>query len=267
MSESTLTQSLKDLYGAVGRFLGYGRGELNNDTMWSQAQKADVEEVIKSGYRQFLFPPPAGGSGSSYDWSFLQPTATLTLASGSQTIQLPDDFGEPQGPVTMTSAASTIPWQIPIRGEGVIRQMFQQLPDATGRPEMIAFQPIKGTQPTHGQRYQAYVFPAADGDYQITLRYYVLADALKESLPFAYGGMAHSETIREACLMAAEQFLDDTAGVHTMKFQERLAASISLDRRMKPEVIGYNGDRSDMREWGRLRQHGLSPITFDGVQY
>ncbi len=141
-------------------------------------------------------------------------------------------------------------------------------PERVGRPELAALQPLKGTGHNKGQRFQLYVWPTADADYGLSFTYYVNPDALTDSFPHHMGGMAHGETVLESCLAVAEQRLDDKSNVHSMKFRERLAASVSLDRRSKPQSLGYNRDRSDLRELNRypLRPWGsLSVATIGGV--
>lgn len=265
--ESTLTLSYADLLGDVGLFLGYGRGATFGDPAWSSQQQAVIDSSVKSGLRQFYFPPPMEGTSSSYDWSFLKPTASANLASGASTVPLPDDFGGFEGSITISSTSTQLLWPIELVSEGRIRQMYSVTPTTSGRPLYASLQPLKGTTATQGQRFQLYLFPLSDASYTIQFQYYVLADALTAAFPYVYGGMAHAETVREACLMAAEQFLDDSSTVHAMKFQERLAASISLDRRNKPQKLGYNADYSDRPALTRGDLHGWNLVTVYGQQF
>lgn len=263
--ESTLSLKLSDLTGAVGFHLGHGLGADNGDTAWTATQTYAINSCIKSGLRQFYFPAPI--NGVSYDWSFLRPIATLTLASGGSVVVLPDDFGGIEGQVTLLSTSSQASWPIDVVGEGKIRESFSVLPDATGRPLMTSIVPLKGTGATQGQRYQMTVYPTADQDYRLQFEYYVLADYLTGALPYALGGMAHAETILESCLAIAEERIDDASAVHSQKFQERLAASIATDRRCKPQKLGYNGDDSDARNISRRDLYEYSRITYAGQQY
>ena len=80
MSESTLTLSLPDLQAEVGYMLGYTRGP------WSDANNvADIASVIRSGYRQFLIPPPLKPNMRPHEWSFMRPTTTLTTVASYST--------------------------------------------------------------------------------------------------------------------------------------------------------------------------------------
>ncbi len=122
---------------------------------------------------------------------------------------------------------------------------------------------MKGTTLQESQRYRLEVWPEADADYTLSVPMAVLLDALSGSRPYAYGGQPHSETILESCLSIAEQRGNDQMGVHTQKYQERLAASIAYDQRLKPSDLGYNGDGP---HYERDRRDGIS-VTFDGVLY
>ena len=249
----------------MGLFLGHGRGAEFGDRAWSSQEEATIESCVRSGLRQFYFPPAVDG-GSSYDWSFLKPTAALTFPEGQNILALPDDFGGLEGRITLSTTNSQLSWPIPFVGEGKVREMFSAFPDATGRPEWASLQPLKGTAAQRGQRWQLYIYPTADQDYTLEFTYYVLPDCLSGSYPHTYGGMPHAETILESCLAIAEQRVDDSSAVHSMKFQERLQASVSHDRRLKPQLLGYNGDRSDGRRWlGRRDLHWQSSVTFNGV--
>jgi hypothetical protein len=97
--------------------------------------------------------------------------------------------------------------------------------------------------------------------------YYVLPAMLTSGVPYPYGGATHAETILESCLAVAEQRLDDSAAVHSSKYRMCLEASVMADRRHRPQLLGYNGDRSDGR--GRLtpRDRYENGVTYNGVQF
>lgn len=266
--ESTLSLKKSHFEGEVGLFLGYGRGTANGDEAWDTLTEATIKSIVNSGYRQFIFPPAIDGNQSPYDWSFLKPEKSLTLASGSRTLALPDDCGAGiEGNITVSSSDSSCYQDVCIVNEGVIRMMFADAPDSTGYPQYAAIRPTKGTAQNHGQTFELYIYPEADADYTLTFTYYVIPDALTDNYPYCYGGAAHAETILESCLAIAEERLDDQhGGVHGRKFRERLIASIGLDRRMKPQKLGYNGDRTEKRY--RRERHGwIDAVTFGGVEY
>lgn len=264
--ESTLSLKKEELTSQVGFHLGFGRGAVHGDPAYTDQQDADITAVINSGVRQFLFPPPIEGEEGAYDWSFLKPITTLVFPQGESVVPLPDDFGGPEGEITVLSTNSSVTWPIAFTSEGQIRLRYSQVPNSSGRPIMAALQPIKGTSALAGQRFQLYLFPLADQDYNLQFQYYVLPDALTNAFPYTYGGAAHAETILESCLSIAEQRLDDGMTVHTQKFKERLMASISLDRRNKPQNLGYNRDLSDRPGFNRRDMHYLdNPVRVYGA--
>lgn len=263
--ESTLSLAFADLEGEVGLFLGYGRGAAFDDPAWSTPQQNAIDSCVKSGLRQFYFPTAVEG-GSPYDWSFLKPVATLSLAGAANVLPLPDDYGSFEGQITISTSGGNQYWPVALVGIGQVYAAQARQPTTTGRPEICCEEPIKGTTPQAGQRFQLRFWPTADTAYTLQFQYYLLPEALSGASPFTYGGMAHAETILESCLAIAEQRLDDSSTVHSMKFAERLLASIGVDRRSKPQTLGQNLDRSDWIHRG-YRDRQFNGITYKGVSY
>lgn len=267
MAESTLSIAWRELQARVGSFLGWGRGAYYNDQAWNDYQQFELDGIVASGLRAFYFPKPTEDSpGVSYDWTFLKPVATLALASGASVMALPDDFGGCEGQVTINTTSSTAqPWMIEWRNEAAIRQLFSVTPAMTGPPMYVATAPLKGTGPTQSNRWQMIFFPLSDQAYNVQFQYYINPDYLSVPFPYAYGGAPHAETILESCLAVAEQRLDDSMGVHAMNFQERLSASVSMDRRNKAQKLGPNLDRSDyMDRRDRVNVHWYAPAATYG---
>jgi hypothetical protein len=224
--------------------LGFGRGADFGETTWTTAQRNIIDEHVKTGLRRFYFPSLTMNSPSSYAWTFLKPTAEILMSEGVETVALPDDFNGFDSSITVTQDQGACFDPIWPTGIGRIDELYSRSPDATGRPQVVAVVPIKGTSTLAGQRYELKVFPKPDGEYTLTGRYVILPNCLSGTMPYCYGGAAHADTIRESCLAAAEKDSDDMSGLHEMQFQQRLAASISIDRRMQAQVLGYNGDKS-----------------------
>lgn len=259
--ESTLSLQFNDLLGEVGINLGYGRGAAFGDPTWDTRQAASLDSIVRSGLRQFYYPP------IPYDWSFLRPAATAVFSQGNSTVRLPDDYGGLEGQITLSTTSSQ-PWRIEWTNPGVIQQQYAMFSSRTGPPMLAAELPLKGTTGVSGQRFELLLFPLADQNYTLQFTYYVNPDYLSGAFPYAYGGSQHAETILESCLAIAEQRLDDILdGPHSRKFQERLQASIAMDRKNKPQRLGYNADRSDRRDvFQQGDQHGWgAAATYNGA--
>lgn len=263
MAESTLALSYEDLRKEVGFYLGWQR----DPDGWNTKQIESIESCVRSGLRQFYFPPVLPGMAASHEWSFLRPSVALKVPSGSLEISLPDDFGFIDGPITYGGSDTAIPSTIPVTGGGQILARRSENPSMTGRPIMAAVVPNREAMPTRGPRAKLAVWPIPGADYTFTFTYSVLPDALTDSRPYPYGGAAHAETILASCLSFAEQRLDNMMGVQKGAFLERLAASVAFDRRLKPAVLGYNGDGSDGAPMTRSDTHGFATVTVGGVTY
>jgi len=256
MAESSLSQGFPDFQSAVAFFLGYGVTSTN----WTAAQLAEINEIVNAGYRQFLFPPPLDG-GTAHDWSFLKPETTLTTTAALAYYTLPDDFGTILGDLTYGPNEY---WSVvKVIGEGAIRELMQRGINS-GRPMYASITPLAAAGTT-GQRFQINFWPVPTGVYHLTYRYIPNVAALASGVPYAWGGMPHSDTILQSCLAIAEQRRDDTLDLHTTKFKERLAASIAFDRRQTQANFGRNLDNSDSRDYPRPVR--IDSVTFNGGHY
>lgn len=259
--QSTLSAQFKDLTGDVGFFLGFGRGADNDDTEWTSSPKASIDRCVKGGLRKFYH--------CGYDWSFLKPVALLTLASGETTLIVPDDFGGFEGQLSIAPSDSETFCPIPLVGVGQVYNQQSLGGETTGAPEIACLEPLKGMGQGYGQRFQLRFWPTANQAYTIRAQYYINPDYLSGTKPYAYGGPQHAETILEACLSVAEKLLDDTASVHAAEFAALLQVSQDIDRRNKPQTLGYNRDNSDLvdRSYGRRHDRWPSQTTFNGIAY
>lgn len=234
MPESTLSQTFSELEAEAGYFLGYGRGAVYSESAWSDRQQKDVTDSVNDGIKWFYF--------CGYDWSFMRPIRQITLEEASSYARLPDDFGGIEGKVRLVDSDRTgIP--IEVTNEQTVAQCFFERPDQTGAPQKCAVRwlPAAGLK---GSRANLYFFPAADQSYTVEVQYYFLPEKLTTSFPYAHGGAVHSDTIKSAVLAAAEIRKDNMRGPMWENFQYRLNISQDLDRRNKPQTLGYNGDPS-----------------------
>jgi hypothetical protein len=269
VAESTLSLSLDDLKGEIGHFLGYGRGTVFGEPAWTTPQSNNITAVLKSGLSQFYTPPPTQPGQAPHTWSFLRPFATITLTSGESVVALPDDFGNFEGAIFITTEGTAyrrLP--LDVTNPARVQALHAAQPDTTGAPRIAATEAIKGSTATEGTRFNLYYWPTADQNYTLRAEYKYLPDMLTGLLPYPPGGSEHAETIKAACLASAELHLDDAKGPRWMFFMERLSASVAVDARRKTVTkIGYNADRSDGRGWfhgGNWRHLDNPPVTYNG---
>lgn len=266
MAESSLSLTKAQLESRIGDWLGFGFGPLQGDAEWDDRQTAIIRQTVDDGLRQFYYPPIVDPDTSQWNWSFLRPVASLTLVEGESTVDLPDDYGSTEGPITITSSPASIRPGILLCGEAKVRQAYVDSPEETGCPLLIAEVPLRPTTGVHGQRKQFSVFPIADQDYTLALAYYVNPDTITTVNPYPYGGAQHSGAVLASCLAAAEVYRDNTRGPMYATFIERLRASIGVDRRNKPMTMGLNRDNSDGPDWSPRWNHWLNspPVTYNG---
>lgn len=265
ISESTLSLTRSQLEAEVGFSLGWGRGDDYSDTAWDTRKQQGIDAAIDAGLRMFYYPTPMPGDKESYDWSFMRPTRTVTLVSGQSLVALPDDFGGLEGDVHFVESGRT-GRALKQTSEQLIGRMFMETPDRTGQPEVCAIKQEVTTGKYKGQRASLYVFPTADDDYTLSVQYYILPDTLTTSFPYALGGAQHAETIKAACLAAADLHQNDRKAQKWDLFIDRMRASISLDRRNKAQFFGLNLDQryhSRRLDW---RNDNMPVITYDGTE-
>lgn len=272
MPESTLSLKLTDLEGEVGYVLGWGRGPDNGEEEWTANKLRDIRSAVETALRMFYFQAQLDPRDAAHEWSFLRPTAELTLASGERTVRLPDDFGGFEGEMAVTQTSNGTFNPVRLTNEGFIDTNYSAYPDVTGRPVWAAERVLKGTSQTAGSRSELYIWPQADAAYTLRIAYYFLPNYLTAANPYPYGGAAHAETFKAAARAAAEMVLDGEPGPEMQNYMVRLAASIAYDRRHRPKTLGRNTDRSRMDRRGAFPQWypqsmlgWLGPVTYDGT--
>ena len=220
-----------ELQRAVGRFLGFNR----EPNLWQSNERLDADDIIRSGYRRFIWHPPittsslVGSSGEirklkqekPHTWSFVKPTKSLSLVDATHTYDLPEDFGE-QIDGTLTFTTDQTP--IALVADEQIRQL-QSTASMTGVPKYASVGVLDG----RATKYQVTFYPTPDVAYTVNFTYDIAPKDLSEQQPIPLGGPMHAETIIEACLSAAEKTLNDMEGLHEKKFLECLARSIVAD--------------------------------------
>lgn len=230
MAGTALQLDVHALRQEVAFFLGKGR-------VWAdiaEGERQSIDAIIDAGLRMFY---------GAYPWSFLHLAAEIELASGQAEYDLPDDFGFMQGNAVVTDGSVT--WGVEQTGQSNIDMAV----DKTGAPRVYAVFPKPIVDNRFGQFWGLSVWPKPDRDLTFHYRYNVQPrritnnGELTANEPFPYGGMYHSETIREACLTKAESETEDQPGVHAQMYAAALERSIAFDKSLaSPDSIGYNGD-------------------------
>jgi len=252
MGESDLTAAYDDLRKDVGYHLGYTR----DPTVWNSRQSDNVAAVLKAGLRQFYY--------CGYPWSFLKtPTRAVTLHEGQNVANLPADYGSCEGPVTVSvDGQSSFYRQLLLGTTQDVYLREKRMPDTPGSPEILCEEIVPGTPSVLGStRSRFHVWPSADATYTLTFPMSILPAALSGTLPFAYGGAQHSQTLLQSCKAAAERDIDsigpqDPRAIHQPEFAKMLEQSKMIDRRNKAQTVGPMWDRSDLR---RRRVPGTTP--------
>ncbi len=241
MAESTLNLTVDDLRSEVGGQLGWTRKPLK----WTADKLVEINAQVASMLRKFYFGASVGGE-AIHNWTFLKPVADIAIPSGTDAVNMPDDFGGFEGTVTVVRAGSSGGFSpVKIVHEEMLRAQYAAAANISGRPAMVAERQIKGTSLTKSNRSQLFVYPVPDADYTFSVPYYILPGFLTLENPYPYGGAAHAETMKAGCRAAAELYLDNAPGPENANYQQCLAASISYDRRHQPKSMGRNTDPSD----------------------
>jgi hypothetical protein len=206
----------------VGRKLSWPR----DPDDWDETQAQDVEDILASGLRQFYWPVT---DGDRHAWSFLRPAASLSTSAGTRGYDLPTDFGGMVSP-GFAFAVGAGYGRIALADEAALRSLAGAN-HVSGVPRYFAIQP-KAVVEGDETQYEVLFYPVPDATYSLSYRYAVSPPRLSEDNPYPLGGPLHAETVRAACLKAAEATLDDGEGVHAKAFHERLLASIAIDKEM-----------------------------------
>lgn len=252
MAESTLSLAFATINAEVGLMLGYSATLAN----WSAEEIADIARVLNAGTRQFY---------GAHNWSFLHINTTLVTVADDYDQTLPDSFGGLEGGFTFATTDGAYR-EVKVVGEEQIRAL-RQGNTLTGIPQFAAVR-MRSTDGTAGQKFEVIWWPTPDAVYTLGYSYRVQPDALSSGAPYPLGGMVHSETLLASALAIVEERMDGVRGIQWQAYQGKLAQSIAYDNSLGQQFFGYNGDRSDAREYsGNMKKFYSSGPTYMGVQY
>jgi hypothetical protein len=215
--------SLPWLRREVGAYLGYGY----NQALFDHEKIGVIDSIITSGVMRFYFPPPLPrGDGipdhSPHQWTFLSPVASLAVAAGTATYELPSDFSGVIGEFTGQALRISVVPEVQLR-------QVQGSEGKTGTPLYAAIRPKK-TAGGAEQGWEVVFYPTPAAAATLSYRYSVAPVELSDSNPFPLGGRQFAETILQSCLAVAEERQTKiSTGPANAKYLERLAAAVQLD--------------------------------------
>jgi len=233
---ASLELTFTNLLSETGYYLGFGR----DTTLYDAEQTARATAAVEAGLRTFYYPEQVDDLQFT-GWSFLNKMGTITLASSDYDYDLASDFESIIGPMHYAVEKGRDPLRV-VSEEDILT--MRQQTSGTGTPEFVAIRPKTSTG-TAVQGWEAIVWPTSSISETVYYRY--IAQALKADGTALYplGQPSHSETIKEACLAAAELLENDTEGPHYARFKRLLKASMDNDQRANtPEFLGRNTDDS-----------------------
>ena len=188
---------------------------------------------------------------------------------------LATDFGGIRGSFTYRDGDGYMPLRLV--NESAVRMLRSQESIRKGVPEYCAIIPsTTDNDGTSAQTYKLSLFPFPDKVYDLYYAYTVFVESPTDNAAgnaddnnVPTGGMMHGETILASCLAVAEQMVDEfnNPGKMAAAYQQRLAASISFDRRqMLPDGFGYNSDNSD-RQMNVPSRRRLQTVSYRDTLY
>ena len=258
MAESGLSIGVSELRAEVGYLLGYGRTSAN----WSTAQLSEINGLVASGVRRVYFPPAIDQSVLAYEWSWLRPTTTLSVVSGTSDYDLSDDFGRLVGALYYPDEEYKAPLAVVSVGKILAMRSYQAL---TGYPKYAATR-FKDSDGSGGQRQEILLYPEPDDDWEMVYQYEAFSGTLTDTYPYPLGGMKLAELYIESCLAVAESRINDELGIHTQTYQALLVDAVARDRRNDATYYGQMGHRdSELEEFRRGFTGTTYPISYHGT--
>lgn len=214
-----------------------------------------TEYVIASYASATIVVVTGDASGETADDTF-----TIT-ANG--VYRMPDAFGGIVGPITFQNNEGSYS-PIELVTERHVAELLQRSTSAA-RPTLAAQRPVSGTDATDGQRWDLLVYRIPDSNYTAFFKEILLIDQITTD-EFPIGGMLHGDTIKYACLAAAENDKNDRRGEKWDRYQQMLQKSMQLDRRLhRSERMGVMTDNSDRHPVHPALTRINHVVTVDGT--
>jgi len=260
MAESGLSLGFGDLSSEVGFYLGYGR----TSSSWSTAQAAEIDIYVQAGTRRVYYPPAIPGLSQDmlgYEWSWLRPTTTIDIESGTADYDLPDDLGRVVSAFYYPEAEYRQPIQQVSVGKILALRSSTAL---TGPPTYFATR-FKAEDRTAGSRQEVLFYPEPDDDWTLTCEYEAYSGQLSDDYPYPLGGMKMAELFTESCIAVAESRTEDAPGIHAQLFQTLLVDAIQRDKKQGATFYGPMGDTTEEPTAFRRGYDGSTgTVTYNG---
>lgn len=277
MAESTLAIDYLELQRRVAFAQGLGR---KTKAEVSAAEAANIDDFIRSGLRQFYYPPPLAEGQPPHQWSFLWKTATIPIGIGVSGVDLPDDMAANQVKDFSFSTPTGRKRLAVVSYEAIAAMRASAAAEVSGIPKYAAIRrrDPESTFASGATRYQLIVYPVPSQSIELVYRHLHAPEMLTDALPYPEGGPLHAETALASCLAAVERYLTDQRGIYWEAFKERLAASIAHDlenretepetwdiSEVQPTTLGLLYDDL-LREVGAMLGYGWNPNLWTEAQ-
>lgn len=264
MAEPSTSVTKTELERVVAQHAGFAIFDASDEPITTSGRTNQVNYRIEESLK--------GGIGliaeSGYDFSWLRPIVLITLLSGANSVDLPEDFNWLVGDV-IPYVSTQSRCRFPIRPAGDVYALESQSPTQTGPPLIGCVDATRGTSANQSNRWQLRVFPKADQDYPLRIQYSLVQNAMSESFPYAYGCGQHPQLLKSACIAAYEMRYDKPNMDCMAVFQQMLQAAVMADKRRKSANAGSNVDHSDDIEYmygeSRLLNRSYGTISINGV--
>ena len=250
MAETTLSESYSSISRRVAEKIGYDPSSAN----WSDPEETVIADILRQGYLRALYPPaqkkppkydgqPEQMEKSGYTWSFLKPSNTLALVSGTATYSLPDNFGGDLYQMSLSSGASS-PVALRKVEPHILTQLRSSEAAANGTPVYFTIRPKTPTTTAGatadltsvGQRFEVELYPTPNATMTATYYYSILVNALSSTNLYPLGGAVFANLVLSACLVVAEEWMGEP-GAAQAAWQQSLVSAISLDEQRMADVV------------------------------
>lgn len=165
--------------------------------------------------------------------------ASWTMTTGGN-FTLPRSFGgQVNGEITFamgTDRGIYISWV----DEVVIREWRSNLQNDSGTPIWAAIRPFQGTDAR--RRWQLVIYPSPDEVLSVAFPYTIQFDLLVAVTDVPPSPIDHDETLKAACIAAAEKDVEDMTGPKMAYYQRTLPNSYRIDGKSAPKRLGYFGN-------------------------